>query len=219
MIKINLLGVTAPKPKEKAKAKAAAPVSMAVQLGSLVAALLVSFGIVGLFYLIWNRSIDNLRVELKKQQAEQLRLAAIRQENARYEQERQLLEQRIRTIQMLQSNRVGPTEFMNALSNVVNKTTSDLYLFSVGPQADRVVIHGQAGSANSVATLMSSMQASGYFEDVQLRQFYEDDLESLVTYKFNMDCAVKSASAAAAAPPAPAGGGARVATPPPRPRL
>jgi len=218
MIKINLLGAAAPAPKVKKKEKAAAPVNMARQMGSLVGALLVSFGIVGLFYLIWTRSIDNLRVELKKQQAEQLRLAAIKQENARYEQERQLLEQRIRTIQMLQSNRVGPTEFMNALSNVVNKTTSDLYLFSVASQGDRVVIHGQAGSANSVATLMSSMKASGYFQDVQLRQFYEDDLQSLVSYKFNMDCAVKSPSAAAASPP-PAGGATGAATPPPRPRL
>ena len=148
-----------------------------MQLWSLIGAFVVCFGIVGLFHLVWSSSIDNLKVELKKQQAEQARLAAIKQENARYEQERRLLEQRINTIQVLQASRVGPTEFMNALGNVVNKTPNDLYLFTVTPQGDRVVIRGQAGSANSVAGLLTSMKTSGYFNDVQLRQFYEDDIQ------------------------------------------
>jgi Tfp pilus assembly protein PilN len=213
MIKINLLGMAAPKP----KAAAVAPASKAVQLGAFIGALVLCFGIVGLLYMIWSASIDALNVELKKQQAEQARLAAIKQENAKYEKERRLLEQRINTIQVLQASRVGPTEFMNALGNVVNKTNSDLYLFSVAPQGERVVIHGQAASEHSVAALLSSMKTSGYFDDVQLRQFYEDDQQDLVSYKFNMDCAYKSPSAAAS--PTQAGAGASAATPPRRPGM
>jgi Tfp pilus assembly protein PilN len=213
MIKINLLGLAAPKP----KAGAVAPASKMVQLGAFIGALVVCFGIVGLFYMIWSASIDSLNVELRKQQAEQARLAAIKQENAKYEQERRLLEQRINTIQVLQASRAGPTEFMNALGNVVNKTTNDLYLFSVAPQGERVVIHGLAASANSVAALLSSLKSSGYFDDVQLRQFYEDDVQNLVSYKFNMDCAYKSPSAAAS--PTQAGAGASAATPPRRPGM
>jgi Tfp pilus assembly protein PilN len=213
MIKINLLGMAAPKP----KGAAGAPAAKAVQLWAFIGALVVCFGIVGLFYLIWSASIDTLNVELIKQRAEQARLAAIKQENAKYEQERQLLEQRIKTIQVLQASRVGPTEFMNALGNVVNKTTSDLYLFSVAPQGERVVIRGQAASAHSVAGLLTSMKTSGYFDDVQLRQFYEDDVQNLVSYKFNMDSAYKSPSAAAS--PTQAGAGASAATPPRRPGM
>ena len=213
MIKINLLGVAAPKP----KATTTAPASKAVQLGVFIGALVVCFGIVALFYMVWSASIGSLRVELRKQQAEVVRLAAIKQENAKYEQERRLLEQRINTIQVLQASRVGPAEFMNVLGNVVNKTTNDLYLFSVAPQGERVVIHGQAASANSVAALLSYLKTSGYFDDVQLRQFYEDDVEDLVSYKFNMDCAYKSPSAAAS--PTQAGAGASAATPPRRPGM
>jgi Tfp pilus assembly protein PilN len=209
MIKINLLGVPAPKP----KAKVVTPLSKAAQVGTLIGALVVCFAVVGLFYLIWSRSVDALRVELRKQQAEQTHLAAIKQENAKYEQERRLLEQRIKTIQLLQASREGPTEFMNALANVVNKTTNDLYLSSVTSQADRVVIHGQAGSPNSVATLLSSMKTSGYFADVQLRQFYEDDVQNLVSYRFNLDCAYKPPSAAAS--PAQGGAAASATAPPP----
>jgi len=213
MIKINLLGVAAPKP----KAAAVGPASMVVQWGVPIGALVVCLGIVGLFYMIWSASIDSVNVELRKQQAEQARLVAIKKENAKYEQERRLLEQRINTIQVLQASRVGPTEFMNALGNVVNKTTNDLYLFSVAPQGERVVIHGLAASPNSVAALLSSLKTSGYFDDVQLRQFYEDDVQDLVSYKFNMDCAYKSPSAAAS--PTQGGAGASAATPPRRPGM
>jgi Tfp pilus assembly protein PilN len=213
MIKINLLGMAAPKP----EAAAVAPASKVVQLGAFIGALVVCFGIVGLFYMIWSASIDSLNVELRKQQVEQARLAAIKQENAKYEQERRLLEQRINTIQVLQASRVGPTEFMNALGNVVNKTTNDLYLFSVAPQGERVVILGLAASPNSVAALLSFLKTSGYFDDVQLRQFYEDDVQNLVSYRFNMDCSYKSPSAAAS--PTQAGAGASAATPPRRPGI
>jgi len=213
MIKINLLGVTAPKPKPRAVAQ----ISMVKQLGAFIAALAVSFGIVGLVYMIWSASVASLNVELKKQQAEQARLAAIKQENARYEHERALLEQRINTIQSLRASRLGPTEFMNALANVVNRTPTDLYLFTVTPQGDRVTIHGQADSPNSVAGLISTMKSSGYFNDVQLRQFYEDDIENLVSYKFNMDCSYKSPLAGGS--PTQAGASAKPVATPPRPGL
>ena len=211
MIKINLLGVAPPTPKVRA------PASKAAQLWSFIAALVVGFALVGLFYMIWNRQTDTLNVELRKQHAEQARLAGIKQENAKYEQERRLLEQRIKIIEVLQAGRVGPTEFMNALGNVVEKTTSDLYLSSVTSQGDRVVIHGQAGSPNSVATLLTSMKISGYFNDVQLRQFYEDDVQNLVSYKFNVDSGYKSPSAAVS--PMQAGAGASATTRPQRPGL
>jgi Tfp pilus assembly protein PilN len=192
MIKINLLGVAAPKPRVKEKEKGETPAKTALQVGVFLAALVVSFGAVGLMYLIWSGSVTALNIELKKQKAEQTRLAAIRQENAKYDRERALLEQRIKAVQMLQTSRVGPTDFMNALGNVVSKTPTDLYFFSVTHQGDRVVIQGQAGSANSVATLMSSLKTSGHFDDVQLRQFFEDDKDNLASFKFNIDCSYKS---------------------------
>jgi Tfp pilus assembly protein PilN len=148
-------------------------------------------------YLIWNGSIAKLDVELKKQQADQTRLVAIRQENTRYEGMRAQLEQRVKAVQLLQSNRLGPAEFMNVLGDVVAKTPTDLFFASVTHEGGRVAIQGQAGSANSVASLLSLLKSCGYFDDVQLRQFYEDDKQDLVSYKFNLDCAYKPPSGAA----------------------
>jgi flagellar basal body-associated protein FliL len=82
MIKINLVGVAA----SERKARAVTALSKAKQLATLIASLVVSFAIVGLFYMIWSGSIASLNIELSKQQAEQARLAAIKQENLKYEQ-------------------------------------------------------------------------------------------------------------------------------------
>ena len=201
-IKINLLGLAAPKP--KAKPVAPAQKSM-LQVWIFLGALVVSFGIVGLMYLIWSGSIDKLNVELKKQQAEQTRLVAIRQENARYEGTRAQLELRVKAVQLLQTSRVGPTEFMGVLGSVVAKTPTDLFFASVTNDGGRVAIQGQAGSANSVATLLALLKSSGYFDDVQLRQFYEDDKQDLASYMFKLDCSYKPPSGATTLTQASAG--------------
>jgi len=167
-----------------------------LQVWIFLGALVVSFGIVGLMYLIWNGSIDKLNVELKKQQAEQTRLVAIRQENARYEGTRAQLELRVKAVQLLQTSRVGPTEFMGVLGSVVAKTPTDLVFASVTNDGGRVAIQGQAGSANSVATLLALLKSSGSFDDVQLRQFYEDDKQDFVSYKFSLDGSYKPPSVA-----------------------
>ena len=210
IIKINLLGAAAPKPKVKPAATPPAPATKSMQVWVLLGALVVSFGIVGAMYLIWNGSISNLEVELRKQKAEQTRLVGIRLENTKYERERAQLEQRVKAVQVLQAGRVGPTEFMSALGSVVSKTPTDVYFQSVTHQGERVAIQGQAGSANSVAALLAQLKASGSFDDVQLRQLYEDDKESLVNYKFDLDCLYKSASAAESVTSAAAGGGATI---------
>jgi len=65
--------------------------------------------------------------------------------------------------------------------------------------------------------LISTMKTSGYFNDVQLRQFYEDDIENLASYKFNMDCSYKSPLAGVS--PTQAGASAKPVAAPPRPGL
>lgn len=205
-VKINLLGLAAPKPKAK-------PVAAPVQKSMLpvwifLGAMVVSFGIVGAMYLIWNGSITKLGVELKKQQVEQTRLVAIRQDNARYEGMRVQLEQRVKAVQLLQTNRRGPSEFMSVLGDVVAKTPTDLFFGSVTQEGGRVAIQGQAGSANSVATLLALLKSCGYFDDVQLRQFYEDDKQNLVNYKFNLDGSYKPPSGATTLTQASAGAAA-----------
>ncbi len=207
MIKINLLGVAPP----PIKAVTGPPATKAFQALTFVGAVIVSFAIVGIIYKIWSNQIADLEKKSKQEKIRQTELAMVKSQNERYQQHLKDLETRINTIQALQNSRVGPVEMMTALGNVINRT-SDVYLYTVSPTADRLVLKGQSGTVESMANLLAYMKRSGYFDDVQLQQFYQDDQHNRLTYKFTLDCLVKSPTATVAATPQPAA--QRVEAPP-----
>ncbi len=209
MIRINLLGV-APTPTAKA---AGPPPTTALMAGVFIGAVVVASLIVGGLYIFWNNGVKTEQTKLKKEKDRQAELAGVEAQNKRYQQYLGQLETRINTIQTLQSSRVGPVEVMTVLGNTVNRTT-DLYLITVTPGGNRLAIRGQSNTVESIAAFIAALKATDNFSDVQLRQYYQDDLEKRLSYKFNLDFAVKPRPAAAATPAtqpgAPAGG------PPPR---
>jgi Tfp pilus assembly protein PilN len=207
MIKINLLGV-APLP---IKAAPGPPATRAFQALTFLGALIVSFAIVGVVYKIWSNQIADLDKRAKQEKIRQTELTMVKAQNERYQQHLRDLETRINTIQALQNSRVGPVEMMMALGDVLDRT-SDVYLYTVSPTAGRLVLKGQSGTVESMANVLAFMKSSGYFDDVQLQQFYQDDQHNRLTYKFTVDCLVKSSNAAVAATPQPAG--QRVEAPP-----
>ncbi|MBZ5668572.1 MAG: PilN domain-containing protein [Acidobacteriia bacterium] len=207
MIKINLLGVAPP----PIKAVTGPPATKAFQALTFVGAVIVSFAIVGIIYKIWSNQIAELEKKSKQEKIRQTELAMVKSQNERYQQHLKDLETRINTIQALQTSRVGPVEMMTALGDVINRT-SDVYLYTVSPTADRLVLKGQSGTVESLANLLAYMKRSGYFDDVQLQQFYQDDQHNRLTYKFTLDCLVKSPTATVAATPQPAA--QRVEAPP-----
>ncbi len=95
------------------------------------------------------------------------------------------------TIQALQNSRVGPVELMSTLGNIVNKT-SDIYLYTLSPQGERFELKGQSNSVDSMANFIAYLKTAGPFDDVQLSQFYQDDVKDKQTYKFSVSCGFKS---------------------------
>jgi Tfp pilus assembly protein PilN len=213
MIKINLLGVAPP----PTKAAPGPPATKVFQAVTFVGALIVSFAIVGVIYKIWSNQVAELEQRLKQEKIRQSELAGVKAQNEKYQQRLKDLETRINTIQALQNSRVGPVEMMSTLGNVVNRT-SDVYLYTLAPAADRILLKGQSGTVDSMANFLGYLKNSGYFQNVQLQQFYEDDQHARVNYKFTMDCLFKSPTGAVTAPaPAAPQGAAPHGTAPPAP--
>ncbi|HVN79396.1 MAG TPA: PilN domain-containing protein [Terriglobia bacterium] len=206
MIKINLLGV-APPPSAKALAIPGEPAPTATLVVMFVGALIVCFGVVGVIYKVWSNQIADLEKARNRERIRQSELRLVKDQNNRYQSRLQDLETRINTIQALQSSRVGPVELMTALGNVVNKT-SDLYLYTLAPAGDRLQLKGQSSTPDSMASFLADLKASGAFTDVQLDQFYQDDLHDRLAYKFTVSCLFKSSGGAAS----PTAGGAPVAS-------
>jgi Tfp pilus assembly protein PilN len=196
MIRINLLGVARPVAKPPGP-----PLTAARQTVIFMASLLVAFGLVGFMYRYWTNQIADLSKKVADEKREADRLAGIRAENQRYLAQEQQMKGRSNTIQKLQDSRVGQAHFMATLGALVNRT-NDLYLLTVTPAGARTVIQGQSNSVESIATFVAALKNSGSFDDVQLRQYFQDDQYNRMTFKFNIDCVYKMPSAAPpAAPP------------------
>lgn len=200
MIRINLL--TAGAAMRVARPVSAAPASGLRNFLIFIVSALVAGGTVLGFYTIWSRDVARLQQDLKKEQLREAELRGVQEQNRRYQQQLQQLEVRINTIQTLQNSKSGPVAFMTALADVVNRT-GDLYLFSVAPEGERLAIKGQSSTVESMAQFIAALKHSGSFQDVQLRQYWEDDQQNRVAYKFNLDCIYRSP---APVPPAAAPG-------------
>lgn len=200
MIRINLLGVAAPPP------PVAGPPATAARLALFfVGGLVVAGAIAGFFYMYWGGQIKKLEVDLADQRREAERLKQIAQENQRHRAQLQQLQSRQNTIQALESGKVGPTDFMTALGNAVNRST-DVYLLSVSPEGGRFALRGQADRVESIANFIAALKQTASFKEVQLRQYFQDNQYGRLSYKFNIDLAYQLPTPqAAAGPGAPAG--------------
>ena len=204
MIRINLLGVVKP------PTPPPGPTSVGRQAVIFVVSAVVAFGIVGFMYRIWSNQIADFNKKIADEKREADRLAQIRAENQKYVTQREQLERRINTIQALLNSKAGPVDFMSSLANVATHN-NDLYLLTVSPEGARVVIKGQSNSVESIANFIANLQSSGRFQDVQLRQYFQDDQFNRLAFKFNVDCVYKMPPAQP--PAAQAQPGAGQATP------
>jgi Tfp pilus assembly protein PilN len=197
MIRINLLGVAKPAGKISEPSAGMAPEAII-----LPGALLVVLALITVFiYWYLNNDITKLTLAKQQQEAEQKRLAGIKEQNARYEQQLNQLELRLNTIHTLQASRVGPVELMTNLGKLVDQS-NELYLITVKPTGDRLALEGQANSSDAIANFIGALQQSGAFDDVQLKQSYQDNQHDRVSFKFMLDCIYRQSGL----PPPPASG-------------
>ena len=181
MIRINLLGRARPK-----AARQSLPLEATLQAGLLVAALVVSFGVL---YYHW-RSMSNeaaeTRVHIQRQTGEKARLEQLKAQVDTFERQKAVLQQRIGIIEELQRNRTGGQELLNALANTVVRTET-LWLTSLERNGNALTIEGTAGSINAVANFITQLKRSGYFGEVEIKTSQQDTKDTAVqTFNFTL---------------------------------
>jgi Tfp pilus assembly protein PilN len=204
MMRINLLG--GPKVVAAAAAGPAAVASSAIIISAVT---LVALGLASaIAFFVLRGQIQDLDTKIKAQETEKLRLAGVKAQAEAYEKTLNDLQQKKDTVDALARSRVGPVELMRALG-VTATRSSDLYLKSVGHSGERLVIQGQSNTVESIANFIAQLEQSGSFDDVKLRQSFQNDKGTRTSFDFNVDCVFKSsASPGPETPAAQPGGGA-----------
>ena len=190
MIRINLLG--SPKPKGK---KGPAFNMPSFEVGNLggpmiqVAAVLLIAGALNAGY--WYQ-LDRERksIEVRALVAEQKNreLAAVKVRYLERQRQADAYTHRVDVIDQLRANQSGPVSLLAMIGDTVNSTEA-VWLNSMQDQGASVAIDGTALSSDAVANLISNLQKTGFFRNIEIKESYQDDgVKDMQAFQFTLTC-------------------------------
>jgi type IV pilus assembly protein PilN len=190
MIRINLLG------QSKSKNKRGAPTSTAVMEvgdpGSPKMKVLVVLVLAGLLNVGYWYRLDVVKRDIaaKMQIAEQKNreLADVKARYLERQRQAENYKRRVDVIDQLRASQSGPVNLLNMIGNTVNGTEA-VWLNNMKDQGTSVDIEGMALSTDAVANLMTNLQKTGFFKNIEIKETYQDDtFKEMQAFQFTLTC-------------------------------
>jgi type IV pilus assembly protein PilN len=190
MIRINLLG--AQKGKNKRSAASAAAVMEVGDVGSPKMKVLVVLVLAGLVNAGYWYQLDKQHKDIAAKMEVALRKnAELADVKARYmerQREAENYKRRVDVIDQLRAAQAGPVNLLNTFGQTVNSTEA-VWLNSMKDQGTSVDIDGMALSNDAVASLISNLQKTGYFSNIEIKETYQDDtFKEMQAFNFTLTC-------------------------------
>jgi type IV pilus assembly protein PilN len=185
MIRINLLGQIRPKASRR-------PVDTGAALPVLFIGAGLAFGVVVLFLLFLNyqKQVTAENNRIKVLQAQKTDLENIKQQVEAFDKQKQVLQQRVSTIEQLQRDRTGGQDLLDMVANTVSRT-ENLWLTTMTRKGTTLSIEGSSASVNAVANFITALKRSGYFQKVEIKETKQDDKNTSVqTFNFQLSAEI-----------------------------
>ncbi len=189
MIRINLLGT--PKSKSK-KGPAFSMPSLDFNVGSpmvQVAAVLIIAGLLnGGYWYQLDREKQSIAVKMQKAEHKNRELADIKARYMERQRQADAYKRRVDVIDKLREDQTGPVGLLAMIGDTVNGTEA-VWLNSMQDQGANVAIDGTALSSDAVANLISNLQKTGYFKNIEIKETYQDDsVKEMQAFQFTLTC-------------------------------
>jgi type IV pilus assembly protein PilN len=190
MIRINLLG--AQKGKNKRSAASSAAVMEVGDVGSpklkvLVVLVLAALVNVGYWYQLDKQHRDiaaKMEVALQKN----AELADVKARYLERQREADNYKRRVDVIDQLRAAQSGPVDLLNTVGQTVNNTEA-VWLNSMKDQGASIDIDGMALSTDAVASLISNLQKTGHFKNIEIKETFQDDTyKEMQAFNFTLTC-------------------------------
>src|SRR5215467_1858336 len=191
MIRINLLG--APKPKSGKKSVA---VSMpSVDVGNVASPLLqvvAVLAIVAVFNGYYWYRLDHekkvIDVQMKAAEQKNRELADIKARYLERQKQADAYKRRVDVIDQLRKAQTGPVDLLAMVGQTVNNTEA-IWLSSLKDQGKDVAIDGMALSSDAVANLITNLQKTGYFKNIEIKETIQDEtVKDMQAFQFTLTC-------------------------------
>jgi type IV pilus assembly protein PilN len=198
MIRINLLGQIRPKASRRPVDTGAALPVLFVGAGLLLGVLVLGF----LFY-SWQQQLNAENNKIKTLQAQKADLENIKQQVETFDKQKQVLQQRVSTIEQLQRDRTGGQDLLDMVANTVSRT-ENLWLTTMTRKGTNLSIEGASASVNAVANFITALKRSGYFQKVEIKETKQDDKNAAVqTFNFQLSAEITPPQTGPTAPAQP----------------
>jgi Tfp pilus assembly protein PilN len=193
MIRINLLG--APKPKNKRGGGAAVSAAAVMEVGDagspqLKVVIIVALAVALNFAYWYQLNSAHKSIASKMAVAEQKNRELADVKNRYLERQRQAdsYKRRVDVIDQLRAGQAGPVNLLNTIGDTVNNTEA-VWLNSMKDQGANVDIEGMALSTDAVATLITNLQKTGYFKNIEIKETFQDDTyKDMQAFQFTLTC-------------------------------
>jgi type IV pilus assembly protein PilN len=190
MIRINLL--EAPKPKNKRSAMPSMPTMEVGDVGSPRLKVLLALGLAAAFnlYTWYHLDAQKKTIEQNMAKAEQKNreLADVKARYMARQREAENYKRRVDVIDQLRSNQAGPVNLMAMVGETINNTEA-VWLNNMKDQGTSVDIEGMALSSDAVANLISNLQKTGYFRNVEIKESIQDEqIKDMQAFQFTLTC-------------------------------
>jgi Tfp pilus assembly protein PilN len=190
MIRINLLG--AQKGKNKRSAASAAAVMEVGEVGSAKMKVLVVVVLAGLVNLGYWYQLDKqhqgIVAKMKVAEQKNRELADVKARYLERQREADNYKRRVDVIDQLRAAQAGPVDLLSTIGATVNDTEA-VWLNSMKDQGASVDIEGMALSTDAVASLISNLQRTGHFRNIEIKETYQDEsFKEMQAFNFTLTC-------------------------------
>ncbi|MBN1550419.1 PilN domain-containing protein [bacterium] len=173
MIKINML------PHERKKTSIV--LVELVAAGSLFIVLVVAIGI---WWHYLDRTIEE-RIDTVRQKEKTIKdLQIIINQVKKYQQDKNVLQNKLNTIDTLKKNQVGPVRLLDELNR---RLPEQIWLSRMQTAGNLITLRGYSLSQTSIGDFMGALDASPFFNNVRLKISTLRTMEGREVYEFELD--------------------------------
>lgn len=193
MIRINLLGT--PKPKSKrSRLAVAAPAIEIGEVGSpmvkVLVAIMLAISVNGFYWYHLDHQAQDIAAKMKVAEQQNRELAGVKAKYLERQKQADNYKHRVDVIDQLRKNQTGPVNLLNTIGETVN-TTEAVWLNSMRTQGANISIQGMALSADAVANLITNLQKTGYFKNIEIKETFQDEsMKDMQAFSFELTCEI-----------------------------
>jgi type IV pilus assembly protein PilN len=135
-----------------------------------------------------NREKTSIAAQMRLAEQKNRELADIKVKYLERQRQADAYKRRVDVIDQLRNNQTGPVNLLSMIGDTVNNTEA-VWLNSLQDQGANVAIDGTALSSDAVANLISNLEKTGFFRNIEIKESYQDEnVKDMQAFQFTLTC-------------------------------